>query len=546
MNAPLRCSVILAVANATDTAIHCLEALAVQSIAPDSFAVLVVESSASKGAGQQVESWLTAHPGLPWQLHRLPGKNLGAARNYAAQIAQTPVLLFTTADCVPHPNWVESLLGHCEQPDVVGVKGTLTTRQRGLLPQFVQVEFEDRYERLAKAGNLDFIDIDSAAYRREIFLANGGFDERLEVNGDHELSFRLASKGYHLVFAPEAIVDHQHEETVTAYIRRKFSIGFWKPLLTQWHPERLVFDSYTPQSLKIQILLWAIILLLLPIAGAALFWHELRPAWDLLGLTALLYGLSIGPFVRRAANHSLRLAVAAPALLAVRAVALALGYAAGTIHFAGTPPGATQPVIPGWMRLIKRGMDVVGALVGLLVAAPLVVIAGIAIKLDSQGPVFYFQKRVGEHGRSFRIVKLRSMQVNAEERLAELIDLTALDEPAFKLVDDPRVTRVGRLLRRYSLDEWPQFWNVLWGEMSLVGPRPEEEQIVALYNDYQRQRLLMKPGITGPMQVNGRGDLPLRERIALELEYIQNYTLWRDIHILFKTIPTVLSSRGAR
>ena len=246
------------------------------------------------------------------------------------------------------------------------------------------------------------------------------------------------------------------------------------------------------------------------------------------------------------ARRSWRLAAVGPFLLAARSLALGLGYLAGTIHFAGTPPGASHPVIPGWMRLIKRGMDIVGALAGLLVAVPLVLLAAIAIKLDSQGPIFYLQRRVGEHGRSFQIVKLRSMQVNAEERLADLIDLNALDEPVFKLVDDPRVTRVGRLLRRYSLDEWPQFWNVLLGEMSLVGPRPEEERIVALYNDYQRQRLLMKPGLTGPMQVSGRGDLSLRERIALELDYIQHYTLWRDIKILFKTLPTVLSSRGAR
>jgi lipopolysaccharide/colanic/teichoic acid biosynthesis glycosyltransferase len=341
-------------------------------------------------------------------------------------------------------------------------------------------------------------------------------------------------------------VVHRHEETVAAYARRKFAIGFWKPLLTHWHPERLVFDSYTPQSLKMQMLLWAVILLLLPVAGASLLWHELRPVWPLLGLTMLLYAVSIAPFVQRAAHHSWQLALAVPGLLAVRAVALAVGYAAGTVHFAGTPPGAIRPVIPGWMRLFKRGMDIVGALVGLLVSAPLVAVAAIAIKLDSQGPIFYLQQRVGEHGRSFRIAKLRSMRANAEEQLAELIDITALDEPVFKLVDDPRVTRVGRFLRRYSLDESPQFWNVLAGQMSLVGPRPEDAQIVALYDDYQRQRLLMKPGITGPMQINGRGDLSLRDRIALELDYIQHYTLWRDIDILLKTVPTVLSSRGAR
>ncbi len=546
MTAPLRSSVILAIGAGDGNGIDTLDALARQTLPPDCFEVLVVAGSAQESVIQEVGAWLADRPALPWQLHSLLGVSIGAARNHGAKLAQSPILLFTTADCIPEASWVATLSSHCEEADVVGVKGTLITRQRGLVPQFAQVEFEDRYDRLAQAGHLDFIDGDSAAYRRDVFLVNGGFDERLEVNGDHELSFRLAAKGYRLQFAPEARVVHRHEEGVAAYARRKFAIGFWKPLLTHWHPERLVSDSYTPQSLKIQMLIWAAILVLLPLAGAAFIWHELRPAWLFLGMGALLYALSIVPFVARSTSRSISLGLAAPLLLAVRAIALAVGYVAGTIHFAGTPPGATRPVIPGWMRLVKRSMDVVGAVVGLLVSAPLIALAAVAIKLDSQGPVFYLQTRIGEHGRGFRVVKLRSMQADAEAKLADLIDIAALDEPVFKLADDPRVTRVGRLLRRYSVDECPQFWNVLRGEMSLVGPRPEEEKIVALYNDYQRQRLLMKPGLTGPMQVSGRGDLSLCARISLELDYIHHYSLWRDMDILCKTIPTVVSGQGAR
>ena len=140
----------------------------------------------------------------------------------------------------------------------------------------------------------------------------------------------------------------------------------------------------------------------------------------------------------------------------------------------------------------------------------------------------------------------RSMIVNAEAIRDSLLEQNEMDGPVFKIKHDPRITRLGRFIRKYSLDEFPQLFNVWRGEMSLVGPRPEDAQIVALYDDYQRQRLLMKPGITGPMQINGRGDLSLRDRIALELDYIQHYTLWRDIDILLKTVPTVLSSRGAR
>ena len=143
------------------------------------------------------------------------------------------------------------------------------------------------------------------------------------------------------------------------------------------------------------------------------------------------------------------------------------------------------------------------------------------------------------------MVKLRSMVNNAEERLAELIDLDQLAEPVYKITNDPRITRVGKLLRRTSLDEAPQFYNVLIGEMSLVGPRPEEEKIVALYRDQERRRLAVKPGLTGPMQVNGRGDLKLAERLRLELDYIDNYSLARDLDILVRTVPSILRGHGA-
>jgi lipopolysaccharide/colanic/teichoic acid biosynthesis glycosyltransferase len=154
--------------------------------------------------------------------------------------------------------------------------------------------------------------------------------------------------------------------------------------------------------------------------------------------------------------------------------------------------------------------------------------------------------RVGENGRLFRIVKLRTMVIDAEARLANLVDLEQLPEPAFKLQQDPRVTRIGRFLRRTSLDEVPQFYNVLRGEMSLVGPRPEEERIVQRYQDFQRRRLAVKPGMTGPMQVNGRGDLAFGERLQLELEYIDHYSLRRDFEILLRTFPTIFQGHGAR
>jgi lipopolysaccharide/colanic/teichoic acid biosynthesis glycosyltransferase len=201
--------------------------------------------------------------------------------------------------------------------------------------------------------------------------------------------------------------------------------------------------------------------------------------------------------------------------------------------------------MPGWKRAVKRSVDIVGALIGLLISCPLILIAAIAIKLDSPGPIFYSNTRIGENGHPFRMMKLRSMVQDAEERLGELIDLSELSEPVYKLRDDPRVTRVGRWLRRTSLDETPQFFHVLVGHMSLVGPRPEDAKVVALYEDYHRRRLAVKPGMTGPMQVSGRGDLSLSERLCLELDYIEHYSLWRDFQIILRTLPAVLRGDGA-
>jgi lipopolysaccharide/colanic/teichoic acid biosynthesis glycosyltransferase len=167
------------------------------------------------------------------------------------------------------------------------------------------------------------------------------------------------------------------------------------------------------------------------------------------------------------------------------------------------------------------------------------------IKLDSPGPVFFVQERAGRRGKPFKMFKFRTMVENAEELLPEIEGLDGSDDLVFKVEQDPRITRVGRILRRWSIDELPQLLNVLRGDMSMVGPRPEESRIVARYSDWHRERLNAKPGITGPMQVNGRGDLPFEVRAQLEIEYIRNHTLWRDAIILARTIPAVLLGKGA-
>jgi len=195
--------------------------------------------------------------------------------------------------------------------------------------------------------------------------------------------------------------------------------------------------------------------------------------------------------------------------------------------------------------MLKRTFDLVGAVVGVTLSWPVMAVIALVIKLDSPGPILFTQDRVGQDGRIFRIFKFRSMVQGAEDQLGHLLRVNEIADPVFKLKDDPRVTRAGRFLRRTSLDELPQLFNVLRGEMSLVGPRPEEKWLVERYAAHQRRRLQGLPGITGPMQVNGRGDLPLEERVRLEVDYLANYSLWQDVKILLRTIAVVVNGRGA-
>jgi exopolysaccharide biosynthesis polyprenyl glycosylphosphotransferase len=195
--------------------------------------------------------------------------------------------------------------------------------------------------------------------------------------------------------------------------------------------------------------------------------------------------------------------------------------------------------------LLKRTMDVAVASAALLLLSPVFVLAALAIVAETRGAVIFRQVRAGQAGRPFRMLKFRTMVADAEAQLPQLVPFERLRDPMFKLQDDPRVTRVGRVLRRTSIDELPQLWNVLRGDMSLVGPRPEQLDLVDRYRPEHRFRLDVKPGITGPMQVFGRGRLTFEERLAVEREYIENLSLGRDLRILAMTSTAVLSGKGA-
>ena len=194
----------------------------------------------------------------------------------------------------------------------------------------------------------------------------------------------------------------------------------------------------------------------------------------------------------------------------------------------------------------KRAMDIIGSLCGIILLSPLLIIVALAIKIeDPKGSVFFSQKRCGKDNKLFPMYKFRSMVSNAEELLEELMEHNEMDGPVFKIKEDPRITRVGKFIRKTSIDELPQLFNILKGDMSIVGPRPAIPHEVAEYSDYHKQRLLVKPGLTCIWQVSGRNSIGFEEWMDMDLEYIEKRNLWMDIKLIFKTVGVLFGDEHA-
>ncbi|EJS60867.1 exopolysaccharide biosynthesis polyprenyl glycosylphosphotransferase [Bacillus cereus BAG1X1-3] len=208
---------------------------------------------------------------------------------------------------------------------------------------------------------------------------------------------------------------------------------------------------------------------------------------------------------------------------------------------------AAEEVNQGWLYLfMKRLMDIVGALCGLILLLPIFFIVALLIKLeDPKGPIFFKQNRVGKNEKEFGMYKFRSMVTGAEEKLKELLQHNEVSGAMFKMKDDPRVTKIGKFIRKTSIDELPQLLNVLKGEMSLVGPRPPLPREVKEYTSYDKQRLLVTPGCTGLWQVTERNSVGFKEMVELDLTYIQHRSLWFDVKLIFKTVLVLFGSKDA-
>lgn len=284
----------------------------------------------------------------------------------------------------------------------------------------------------------------------------------------------------------------------------------------------------------------------LPVASVGTQLHEILAAIDnhSADAIALSAGTMLKPRVIRQLGWELQerriSMILAPALTDVA------GPRIHTQPVAGLPLiHVSTPELEGAQAFVKRAFDCVGAVLGLIVLLPIFLVVAMLIKKDSPGPVFFQQERIGRKGVPFRMHKFRSMVVDAEDRLADLQAVNEGNGVLFKLKDDPRITKIGAFIRRYSIDELPQLWNVLTGDMSMVGPRPPLQSEVETYEEYVLRRLKVKPGVTGLWQVSGRSDLSWDDSVRLDLYYVENWSLMQDLIILFRTAKAVIGKDGA-
>jgi len=315
-------SVIIPAYNAAATLGRCLAALSEQSRPPAE--IIVVDDGSSDDTAE-----LAQRHGV--RLVRQANAGPAAARNAGARAARGELLLFTDADCAPAPDWVERMAAAFADLAVAGAKGVYQTTQVEPVARFVQLEYEDKYDRMRKQERIDFVDTYSAAYRRDLFLRAGGFDTTFPSASveDQEFSFRLAQAGNRLVFVPDARVAHIHDRTLAEYAQRKFWIGYWKALVTRRYPSKLIRDSHTPQVLKLQMGLGGA-------GGAVLALGAMLRRTRLLrwGLNCwVAFGLTTLPFVRKAWSKDRKVALLAPLLLFVRAWALGVGFVLGNLRW---------------------------------------------------------------------------------------------------------------------------------------------------------------------------------------------------------------------
>lgn len=320
----IKYSIIVPAYNAASTLPRCLAALCDQSIDRTTYEIIVGDDGSTDQTAIIAERTLGSNNA---QVIRAAHGGPAQARNLGAQAAHGDLLLFTDADCEPAQNWIERMAAAFDDPTIGGAKGVYRTHQRAWVARFVQQEYQDKYDRMRSQSSIDFVDTYSAAYRREVFVNSGGFDPAFIADEDQELSFRLTAQGVRLVFAPDASVYHQHVTSLLKYLRRKFSIGYWKALVLKRHPDKAVRDTHTPQVIKVQMGLLATSIVT---TLAAIFVPIIASV--ALGLWLLLLS-SMLPLLIKIAWRDPPIVLMAPIMIVLRALGLGTGLAVGLIRF---------------------------------------------------------------------------------------------------------------------------------------------------------------------------------------------------------------------
>lgn len=315
-------SVIIPVYNGEKTLARCLTSLRSQTVSRDMYEIIVVDDGSKDGTRRVAE-------GFDVTVVSQENQGPAAARNLGVKVAKGDIVLFIDADCAAVPDWIEEMTKPFSNPDIVGVKGTYKTTQKALIARFVQLEYEEKYERMKGFPYIDFIDTYSAGFRKDIFQKYGGFNTSFPTATveDQEFSFRLAKNGHKMLFQPDATVYHTHQSTLKGYMRRKFWIAYWKVLVLKHHPEKFTNDTHTPQILKFQILLTYAFLLSLPIS----YFLFPIPYWLFPLSTLGTFFLTTIPFVVFAFNRSRYVSLISPVLFFLRAISFCAGLTIGAI-----------------------------------------------------------------------------------------------------------------------------------------------------------------------------------------------------------------------
>jgi cellulose synthase/poly-beta-1,6-N-acetylglucosamine synthase-like glycosyltransferase len=327
----LDASVIIPARNASTSIPFCLDALLAQSQNIDSYEIIVVDDGSDDDTAKAAQAY-----GV--RVYQTTPRGPASARNHGVSNARAAIVLFTDADCRPAPDWITTMLLPFRDPEVMGCKGVYRSDQKELIAQFVQAEYESKYRHMGNFTEIDFIDTYSAGFRREPFIEIGGYDESFPGASveDQEFSFRMHKAGHKMVFVPDAVVSHQHADTVLRYFKKKFKIGYWKIKVLQRHPDKIFQDSHTPATLKMQIpvaFLLVILVITSPVTGIV----------PLILFSLIFTGLGFPEILQCMVKRKWLLGCAAPFFLFLRSIALGSGLIAGAAVGKMNRTGKTPP-----------------------------------------------------------------------------------------------------------------------------------------------------------------------------------------------------------